>query len=1254
MRARRSRWSRRVAFAMLAALTPGCGAGADADGRVSSDAAVEEGARADAATDSPTSDVALDASTSEAGDGAIEAALDGGLDAGDDVADDDSAAMTDAPDDVLPDATSDAAPDADGAADAVEPPDAGVDAGVDAGIDATVDAGGAGDAAEEPAPDAASDAGSPGADASDAADGDACEWLAACVPANPCDIGQVHCDTQPASCVDTTFAAADGTSCGAGGVCLGGACTACGASCTPSWSCHVWTVDCSGAAPVCTDTGGPRAEHASCGQDLFCLSGNCTSCTSGSACVPADPCHLGTWTCGTSPACVDGGASAADGTSCAGGALCRAGACAPGPYTLVVVAGGTQTPWVDQRMASPLVLELRDANGVPVPAAALSASAPPGAVAAFVGGDATTDASGRASISLRANRLPSAGLRFRFAGPAGAKLAFDLPVLAPPDGTIFTLLNVDRAPTTGLAGVATVTGETSVDGLAVGADGTVYYSDASQCVVRAITPEGEIVDLAGDPSFPFCQHAGDGVPGAAAHLASPTALALDEAARVLYIAETGADLVRRVHLDTGTIDTYAGGGSDGAEPYGDEGPALGATLSHPSTLTLGPAPPGRSGRGLWVTDGFHRRLRFIDSGAKIHAFTGLPTTSDCSQETLALANCGGNCGVAWDASGTLFVSGNLCGSALGSGYASAWGGAIARVDAAGATLVAGTVQTGASSAAPDGAPASSAYFATPPTFTFEPSDDLLAIDGADARVRRIGGSSTLLATAAGTGTAGALGDYGPATQATIGASLAMTVDASRHVYLADPAGHGIRQVWHGARSSTAGASLTDASDAPARSPWVDAPTSGLRAKLSVGGAPVAGVPVAFTSLDPGGAIHTPTLLTRADGTVEPDARVGLAPGTPYRFRARYVDLHGRDVAGSPLTLAQTPSAPAKGTIFSATNVYHLYSTSMTGTPGPGTLAYGHSRAGLAPTSDGGLYFTSACGIHHLLPSGHVDGVLGGPSPNGVGCPASSGDGGPANAATATIAGLALDEAAKRLYFSDSGSRTLRWIDLATGVVHGLATSGATIAEPTALALGAGGLFVVDGSFATPALRFVDSAGVATTTPVPVSDQGGSLCGLDVAFLVGISYLAWDPVHARVYLSGTICGAGIGGNAGVVSYDPATRAVKWVAGQNLGVGGVQTEGVAATSAYFGSAPTMDVDASGALFLAIGGGGEARFRTIAADGTIHTVAGAAPGDITPSGEYVPWTTATYQAPSPFRFTSTGGLWIVDWSWAVRRVW
>jgi DNA-binding beta-propeller fold protein YncE len=175
---------------------------------------------------------------------------------------------------------------------------------------------------------------------------------------------------------------------------------------------------------------------------------------------------------------------------------------------------------------------------------------------------------------------------------------------------------IHRIAGTGIAGLgyagpsgfpATLSSLDHPQDVAVNAQGDVFIADTYNNRVVKVTPQGQVVDVAGDGTAGY---SGDGGLGAFAELNEPTGLALDSQGN-LYIADSANNVIRRVDAKTGIITTVAGDyaadkASDGLGGFsGDGGPATQARLNDPQGVAV-------DGAGdLFIADTFNNAIREV-------------------------------------------------------------------------------------------------------------------------------------------------------------------------------------------------------------------------------------------------------------------------------------------------------------------------------------------------------------------------------------------------------------------------------------------------------------------------------------------------------------------------------------------------------------------------------------------------------------------------------------------------------------------
>jgi sugar lactone lactonase YvrE len=315
-------------------------------------------------------------------------------------------------------------------------------------------------------------------------------------------------------------------------------------------------------------------------------------------------------------------------------------------------------------------------------------------------------------------------------------------------------------------------------------NGTVYFAERMNNLVRKVDPAGVVSIVAGNGAFGY---SGDGGPARAAALNQPTGVAVDPAGNV-YIADASNNRIRRVDT-SGVITTVAGTGVQGFG--GDGGPATAAALNFPGDIAFGPASQ------LYISDGHNNRVRMVAANGVISTVAGGTWpgyAGDKGPASRALLN--NPVGLAVDASGSLFI-------------ADANNSSVRKVDSTGTiSTVAGSGVEGFSG---DGGPATQAKLSWPLDVSLDAAGGLLIADnGFNNRVRRVD-STGRISTIAGNGTMGLAADGGPANRAELSQVNDVAVDGVGNVYIADAQSNAVRMV---NKSTGAIATIVGGTDGP--------------------------------------------------------------------------------------------------------------------------------------------------------------------------------------------------------------------------------------------------------------------------------------------------------------------------------------------------------------------------------------------------------------------------------------------------------
>ncbi len=664
-------------------------------------------------------------------------------------------------------------------------------------------------------------------------------------------------------------------------------------------------------------------------------------------------------------------------------------------------------------------------------------------------------------------------------------------------------------------------------GVAVDAAGNLYIADTYNCVIRKVAADGTIATVAGSGT---CGYAGDGGPATGAQLNLPYGTAVDSAGN-LYIADTSNSRIRKVAAN-GAISTVAGTGSSGYS--GDGGPAVSSQLKQPAAVAVDAA------GNLYIADSGNNRIREVTGGiiTTVAGNGGSGYSGDGGSAIGAQLN--SPAGVAVDTAGDLYVadSGNnrirkVAGGAIatvagngGFGYSGDGGSAVnaqlnspagVAVDASGTLYIsdtgnavirrvtAGTIATaagnGTSGYLGDGGPATSAVLYQPYGMAVDAAGDLLIADLSESRIRKVAPDGTI-ATAAGSAGSGYSGDGGPATSALFDGCGGVAVDAAGNFFVADTVNSRIRRVEAatGVITTVAGTGVSGYSGdgGPATSAQLNVP-HGL-------------------ALDADGNLYIADTLNRVvrkvapGGTITTVAGDGISgdsgdggPATSARLRgprSLAVDAARNLYIADPVSDRIRKVTAATGII---TTVAGNGTYGFSGDGGPATSAQLSGAYGVAVDAAGNIYIADSgrAAIRKVATNGTIATVA------GNGSPGYSGDGGPAPSAQFNFPiGVTVD-AAGRVYIADYGNNVVRLLVL--GGTSPLLS--ASIAQPAVFVAGQLGatysVAVSNAAGAAPTSGTVTVAASTGLTLVSVSGTGwncsGNTCTRSDTLSPGSSY-----------------------------------------------------------------------------------------------------------------------------------------------------
>ena len=557
---------------------------------------------------------------------------------------------------------------------------------------------------------------------------------------------------------------------------------------------------------------------------------------------------------------------------------------------------------------------------------------------------------------------------------------------------------------------------------------------------------------------------------------------------------------------------------------------------------------------------------------------------------------------------------------------------IRKVDISGViTTVAGS---GADGFHGDGGPATSAAFHLPLAVAVDASGNIYIADNGTGRIRKVDTSGVITTVAGNNRLGGYSGDGGPAASAELNYPQGVAVDSSGNLYIADFGNHRIRKVDASGVITTVAGNGTEGysgDGGPATSAEFDHPSS--------------------VAADSSGNIYIADSYNHRIRKIDASGVITTVAGN---------GTDGFSGDGGPATAAQLdyPSSVTvdfSGNIYTAANFNHRIrkvdtsgvittfagngTEGFSGDGGPATLAELDHPSSVAADSSGNIYIADF--VNNRIRKVNTSGII--TTVAGQGITGFNGDGGLASLAEVHHpSGVAVNPSGN-IYIAELYTHRIRKVDTSGGIttVAGNGTFGfsgdggpATAAElnqPSSVAVDSAGNIYIADSY-NNRIRKVDTSGGITTVAgngtFGFSGDGGPATAAELN----------QPSSVAVDSAGNIYIADSYNNR--IRKVDTSGGITTVAGN--GTFGFSGDGGPATAAELNQPSSVAVDSAGNIYIADSANN--RIRKVDTSGGITTVAGN--GTFGFSGDGGPATAAELNQPEGMAVDSAGNIYIADY--------